>query len=256
MSFHHLDQYAHVESPMTSTPPVVRLLATVTLALGVSTLPLGAWIQTGVFAAVVVLVAAAARVPAGVMLIRVAGPLGFVVLASVALLFLVPGETVFRLGPLRVSDAGLLRFGSAMSRSAVALGAAVLLVSTTSFPDLVHALRQLRLPRAVTTSLGLAYRLLYILSDEIERIERAARSRSARPVSGRRRKLLVGITAAALTRSLARGERTYRAMLARGYRGEMRSLHSKPVDVRSALLLMALIVIAAATTLSAYGIGG
>jgi len=255
MSFHHLDQYAHVESPITSTPPVVRLLATVTLALGVSTLPLGAWIQIALFAAVVALVAAAARVPATVLLIRVAGPLGFVVLASVALLFLVPGETAFRLGPLRVSDAGLLRFGSAMSRSAVALGAAVLLVSTTSFPDLVNALRQLRLPRAVTTSLGLAYRLLYILSDEIERIERAARSRGARPVSGRRRKLLVGIAAAALTRSLARGERTYRAMLARGYHGEMHSLHSKRVDLRSALLLTALILITAATTLSAYWTG-
>jgi len=256
MSFHHLDQYARVASPITSVPPVVRLLATIGLALGVSTLPLGAWIQIGMLATVVALLAVVARVPAGVMLVRVAGPLGFVVLASVALLFLVPGEPVFRLGPLRASDAGLLRFGSAMGRSAVALGAAVVLVSTTSFPDLVHALRQLRLPRAVTTSLGLAYRLLYLLSDEIERIERAARSRNARAVSGSRRRLLVGIAATALTRSLARGDRTYRAMLARGYRGEIRSLHSQPVDLRAALMLTALLLITAGITLSAYWTAG
>jgi cobalt/nickel transport system permease protein len=252
MSFHHLDQYSHVPSPLTETLPVVRLLGTVALAVGVSLLPLGAWAQTTVFAALVVAAAAAARLPAAVVLVRVAVPLAFVLLASVALLFLVPGEPVFQLGPVAISDAGLLRFGSALSRAAVALGAAVVLVSTTSFPDLVQALRQLRLPRAVTASLGLAYRLLYILSDEIERIERAAVSRSARLRSVRRRKLLVGITAAALTRSLARGQRTYRAMLARGYRGEMRSLDTRALDLRSALQLAALMLIAAATTLSAY----
>jgi len=252
MSFHHLDHYAHIQSPITSMPPVVRLLGTVTVALGVATLPLGAWVQIATYAMVVTFLAFAARVPIGILLVRMAGPLAFVILASVALLFLVPGQPVFRVGPLGVTDAGLLRFGSAMGRSAVALGAAVVLVSTTGFPDLVHALTQLRLPRAVTTSLGLAYRLIYILIDEIERIERAARSRNASRAAGSRRKLAIGIAAAVMARSFARGERTYRAMLARGYNGEMPSLSSQPVDMRAAVLLGIFMLSVVGMTLSAY----
>ena len=66
------------------------------------------------------------------------------------------------------------RFGFVLGRASVALTAAVVLVSTTSFPELLQALRQLRLPAVVTTALGLGYRLLYLLVDEIERLQRAA----------------------------------------------------------------------------------
>ncbi len=252
MSFHHLDQYAHIESPITHTPPVVRLLGTMVVAVGAAALPLGAWGHMAVLALLVGLIALMARVPARVMLLRVSGPLAFVVLASTAVLFLVPGQPVFHAGPVVVTDAGLLRFGSAIGRAVVALGAAVILVSTTGFPDLVSAFRDLRLPRVVTTSLGLAYRLLYTLVDEIERIERAARSRNVGAGARRRRQLAVGIAATALTRSFARGERTYRAMLARGYHGEMPSLRTRRVDANSLIGLGLLTVTVLATTISAY----
>ena len=252
MSFHHLDQYAHIESPITGTPPVVRLLGTVVLAVGAAALPLGAWVHMAILALVVGMLALMARVPARVMLFRVSGPLAFVVLASTAVLFLVPGQPVFRAGPVVVTDGGLLRFGSAIGRALVALGAAVILVSTTGFPDLVSAFRNLRLPRAVTTSLSLAYRLLYTLFDEIERIERAARSRNAGAGARRRRQLAVGVAATVLTRSLARGERTYRAMLARGYHGDMPSLHPRRANASSLIGLGVLTVTVLATTISAY----
>jgi len=252
MSFHHLDQYSRVESQITKAPPVIRLLGTVVLAVGAAALPLGAWIQIASLAILVAALTAVARVPARVLAVRMSGPLAFAMLASVALLFLVPGETVLELGWLVVTDQGLLRFGSALGRSAVALGAAVVLVSTTGFPDLVLALRQLRLPKAVTASLGLSYRLLYILTDEVERMKRAALSRNAGGGERKWRRLLMALAAAALGRSLARGERTYRAMLARGFRGEIPSLRSYRVSVQTVVLLGLLFVTVASITLSAY----
>jgi cobalt/nickel transport system permease protein len=252
MSFHHLDQYSHVASPITKAPPVVRLLGTVVLALGAATLPLGAWLQIAALAILVVVFTTMARVPARVLAARMSGPLAFVLLASLALLFLVPGRTVLRLGWIDVTDQGLLRFGSALGRAAVALGAAVVLVSTTGFPDLVLALRQLRLPKAVTASLGLSYRLLYILVDEVERMKRAALSRNAGGGARKWRKLLMGVTAAAVGRSFARGERTYRAMLARGFRGEIPSMHGYQMNVRTVLLFGLLVVAVCSITLSAY----
>jgi cobalt/nickel transport system permease protein len=252
MSFHHLDQYAHIQSPVTRAPPVIRLLGTVVVAVGAAALPLGAWVQISAFTVLVALLSAVARVPAGVLIRRMSGPLALVLFASVALLFLVPGETVLQLGWLSVTDQGLLRFGSASGRAAVALGAAIVLVSTTGFPELIMALRQLRLPRGVTASLGLAYRLLYILVDEVERMKRAALSRNAGGGARKWRQLLIGITAAALGRSFARGERTYRAMLARGFQGEVPSLYHYHSDVRTILLFGLLVVAVGSITLSAY----
>ena len=254
MSFHHLDQYAHCESAITRLPPVVRLLGTVTVAVGVALLPLGAWLQMGLFGTIVLTATAVAGVPFTTLARRMLGPMAFVMAASALLLVVVPGEPVAALGWLQVTDAGLLRFGSALGRGAVALAAAVLLVSTTRFPDLVHALRQLRLPRAVTSALGLAYRFVYILVDEVERMRRAARARNAGSGAATKRAVLVGIASALLTRTFDRGERTYRSMLARGYSGDMPMLDERPLDASSVLVLAATVAVAAAITVSAYAV--
>lgn len=252
MSFHHLDQYATTASPITRLPAVVRVLGTVVLALGASLLPLGAWAQLGALAGIVVLLFVMARIPVRAILLRMAGPLAFVSLASFALLFLVPGETVLNFGGLGISGEGLVRFGSTLGRAGVALSAAVVLVSTTRFPELLEALRTLRMPRAVTTSLGLAYRLLYVTMDELERMRRAAKSRNLGAGATRRRHVLASVATAALRRSLDRGERTHRAMLARGFTGDIVSLHDSEIDTRAASILGLLVIAVACITSSAY----
>lgn len=226
MSFQHLDRFAQNDSPLTRRSPVTRLLGAVCIALGAAILPLGSWPQMAGLAALVVGLVAAARIPPLAFLTRLTPPLAFVLAVSGAILFLAPGRAVATVGPLTITDAGVLRVGSVLGRSAVALGAAVILVSTTSFSEVLVALRSLRLPEAITTSLGLAYRFLYMLNDEVERLRRAARSRNAAAGAAPRRRLLMGITAAVLQRSFARSEQVHRAMLARGYAGHLVPLQS------------------------------
>lgn len=235
MGFRHLDQFARVDSPLTRRSPTVRLLGALILAVGAAVLPAGAWPQLVALALLVVWLAALARIRPRPFLARFAPPFTFVILASAAVLVLAPGEVVVWLGPVTVTDVGLLRFGSVAGRAAVALGAAVVLVCTTSFPDIVRALRALRLPDVVTASLALAYRYLYLLTDEVRRLRRAARSRNAAAGSVPRRRLLVGVTAAALHRSLARSERVYQAMSSRGYAGRMPSLERPDPSGRPAV---------------------
>ncbi len=251
MSFHHIDEYAHVDSALTRRSPTVRLVGTVLVATGAALLPLGAWPQLGALAALVLALAALARIRPRPFLTRLAPPLALVILVSVAILFLVPGAPVLRVGGVTVTDAGLLRFGSAAGRAAVAIGAAVVLVSTTRFNDLIVALRALRLPRVVTSSLGLAYRFLYTLSDEVDRLRRAARSRNAGAGSASRRRVLVGVTAAAVQRSLDRSERVYHAMLSRGYDGTLPVLRAPEAVGRPMLELGVLAVLVGAIVASA-----
>ena len=228
MSFHHLDQFASVPSPVTRVPAVGRVLGAVVFALVAATLPADAWLELLGLAVLGVTLLAVARIPPSTALARLAWPLSAVVLASVALLVMVPGEPLVRIGFVSISRVGAERFALVLGRAAVALVPAVLLVSTTTFPELLHALRQLRLPRPVATSLGLGYRLLYLTLDEIERIQRAARSRNVGHGAARRRRLLIAVTAATLGRAFGRGERTHRAMLARGFSGDLPLLAETP----------------------------
>lgn len=251
MGFHHLDQLSRVESPITRRSPTVRLLGTVLVAVGAAVLPTGAWIQMAALALLVVVAATLARIRPRAFLTRILPPLGFVLLASVAVLFLAPGSVMASFGPFRVTDTGLVRFGSVAGRAGVALGAAVVLVTTTSFPEILEAFRRLRLPAVVTTSLGLAYRYLYLLTDEVARMRRAAASRNAAAGSASRRRLMIGVSAAALQRSFARSERVYQAMLGRGYTGEFRPLRSMagsghPVLEVGALAAVVLLVVVSA----------
>ena len=224
MSFHHLDQFATVPSPVTAMPPVARLVGATSVAVGAATLPLGAWPAAAALGALVAAMTLLARVPVPLLLRRMSGPLAFVLLASAGLLVFVPGDPVLDLGWVAVTRPGVERFGFVLARAVVALSAAVLLVTTTEFPDLLDALRRLRLPRVVTTALSLAYRLLYLLMEEFERLLRAARSRNAGAGAASRRRLAAGVAAAVLQRAFARAERTHRAMLARGYQGELATL--------------------------------
>jgi cobalt/nickel transport system permease protein len=228
VSFHHLDQFAHVGSAVTRVPPAGRLLGTVALALAVATLPAHAWPQLGLLAAVSVALLGAARVPPAVALTRLAWPLALVLLASAALLVVIPGEPIARVGLLAVTAQGADRFASVLARAMVALLPAVLLVSTTTFPELLHGLRALRVPAAVATALGLAYRLLYLAVDELERLHRAARSRNAGRGAARRRHLAAAMASATLVRAFDRAERTHAAMLARGFRGTLPLLYAMP----------------------------
>lgn len=255
MSFHHLDEFARIDSVVTRRSPTARLLMTVIVAAGAAVLPLGAWPQMVALGLLVVALAALARIRPGPFLARLMPPLAFVLLVSLAVLVLAPGEAVARVGPLRVTDAGLLRFGSAAGRGAIALGAAVVLVSTTSFPEIVRALRRLRLPELVTTSLSLAYRYVYILNDEVARLRRAAASRNAAAGATPRRRLMVGMTSAALQRSFLRSERVHQAMMSRGYRGELPALAGQRAAEsyagQSVVEVGGLLVVVAATVASA-----
>ena len=252
MSFHHLDHYARIDSPVTRRPPTVRLVVTVIIALGAAVLPLGAWTQIGALGLLVLMLAAIARIRAAVFLRRLLAPLAFVALVSVAVLVLAPGAPRLTLGPLTLTDTGLLRFGSALGRAAVALGATVVLVSTTRFTQLLEALRQLRLPTVVTTSLGLAYRYLYVLTDEVERLRRAARSRNAAAGAAPRRRLLIGIAATSLRRSFDRSERIHHAMLGRGYTGHMPALRTAPAAGSPALEVGIVLTLVLAVVITAW----
>ncbi|RME06451.1 MAG: cobalt ECF transporter T component CbiQ, partial [Anaerolineae bacterium] len=125
-----------------------------------------------------------------------------------------------------------------------------LLVATTTFPDMIHAFEHLRAPRVLTSTIAFLYRYLFVLTDEAFRLLRARQARSAQ-LDGQRgggsllwRIRVTGNMAGQLfLRSYERSDRVYQAMLARGYRGYLRTLNPHELRRQDYLTLGAVLTL-------------
>ncbi len=229
------DRYHAADSPLHALEARPKAAVTLLFIFSCLLLPDGAWTGFALSWGLVLALSVWARLGAGYVLKRSFVALPFA-LAAVTVLFNLPGETLFtlHLGPwiLRASDAGMVRFLSILARSWLSVQMAILLVATTPFPDLIHALRHLRLPQVIVAVVAFMYRYLFVLADETLRLLRAREARSARlrPDAGggslRWRAQVAGNMAGQLfLRSYERSDRVYNAMLARGYQGELLTMH-------------------------------
>ncbi len=229
------DRYQEGAGFLHRLDPRVKVVLTALGILSNVLIPDGAWSAFLLTFALILYLTHLAKLPWGFVLKRSLIILPFT-LTAFSVIFITPGTTltVFRLGPWSFSatHAGVIRFLSILARGLLSVQMAILLTATTSFADLLHAFRHLRLPRALVGTLAFTYRYLDVLGDEAVRLMRARQARSARlpGVSVRqgvrwRGKVTGAMVGQLFLRSLERGERVYYAMLARGYRGHIYTLN-------------------------------
>jgi cobalt/nickel transport system permease protein len=196
-------------------------------------LPDGAWVWFGVTWLILLGVCAWAKVKLSFVLLRSIIVLPFT-LAAVTTIFTTPGEALLRLSfiPSPVTLQGVIRFGSIMARSWLSVQGAILLSAATRFPDLIHALRHLKIPSVLVSTISFMYRYLFVLTEETRRLIRARSSRSARipdQKSGlkpsRNIRMAGSLVGQLFLRSIERSERIYHAMQVRGYRGHLLTLN-------------------------------
>lgn len=130
-------------------------------------------------------------------------------------------------------SAGWLSFFSIMIKFTLTVSTALLLIATTSFPNVCHSLRQWGLPSLFVSQLSFLYRYIFVLMEEAMRIIRARNMRSYGK-RGKGIRIFVRIVGILFVRTVERAERIYFAMLSRGFQGDMPSLkrfHIKTGDV-------------------------
>jgi cobalt/nickel transport system permease protein len=116
--------------------------------------------------------------------------------------------------------------------------AVLLLVSTTRVSLLLRGLEMVQVPRFLLMIVQFLYRYLFVISEEAQHMRKAALSRGGglRGAVARRERFraAAGALAALFARSYGRAEEIHRAMLARGFAGDFRTLeapHLHPADV-------------------------
>ncbi len=216
-----LDKYSDRNGPLHRLEPRVKIAVVGAVLLGVNLFRVPpAWLG-GAAAALLVIAIALSRLPFFYIFRRAAVVLPFALIIGVFLPFTTEGRAVGHLSALGyaavVTDAGLRLYATVVLKAYLSLAYVVLLLSTTPFRSLLGALAWYRVPAFLLSLLSFTYRFIFLLVEEIERLERAWAAR----YFGRRRPAQLATlgpaVAALFVRSYERAERVWAAMLSRGY---------------------------------------
>jgi cobalt/nickel transport system permease protein len=248
MHVHFLDPYRDRPSVIHALDPRVKFVFTLAFILTMALLPVGAWPVYVLMLAFSLSIMVLSELGIKYVLKRSMLALPFV-LAAVPLLFTVKGPALFTLSigslSLTITATGLERLLSIMFKSWVSVQMAIVFAAATPFPDMLLAMRAVKIPRLIVGLFGLMWRYMFVMVDEAIRLMRARASRSgaiegAKPGGNIawRAKVTGGMAGNLFVRSLDRGERIYAAMAARGYDGEIRSFPLPPITSVSWITLL------------------
>ncbi|GLY17752.1 cobalt ECF transporter T component CbiQ [Kineosporia sp. NBRC 101677] len=200
-------------------PAHVKLVAALFSVLAIVAAPGSQFWAFGVFAGVIALLAAVARIPPGLIARRLLIELPFVVFALL-LPFVAAGERTEVLG-VPMSIEGLWSAWELVATATLGLAVSVLLAATTGLREILTGLERLRMPTLIVQIMSFMIRYADVVADELRRMRIARESRGfvARDI---RQWPVLGRSAGALfVRCFERGERVHLAMLSRGYDGGM-----------------------------------
>lgn len=182
--------------------------------------------------------------------------LPFALIVILPLVFWVPGNVIGGIstpvGRLTLTQEGLIRSAIIGLRFWGAATIGITVISTTSWEKTLWALRRLGVPGLILEIIQFTGRYGTLLVEEMENLRRAQRNRGfvmGKNLWNRETVRAVGqVLGVLVIRSYDRAERVYRAMLARGYTGEIYLLEERSLTVgqfgsAGLLLLFSLVMI-------------
>ena len=229
MKHSFLDQYSDRDSVIHRLDARAKLLAALAIIAAVVLTPPGSWLAFGAYLAVIAILIALSRLPAGHVIKRSLVIVPFVLVVAAFVPFFGQGEEAASINILSwhvsVTYSGLQLLANIAARAWLSILSLIVLTSTTSFAAILEALERFRLPRVMVLIMSFMYRYLFLLTDEVMRMKQARDSRSFGG-GGRlwRIKSVGGMIGTLFLRSYERGERVYAAMMARGYEGYTRQV--------------------------------
>jgi cobalt/nickel transport system permease protein len=247
---HFLDPYRHRLSPLHRLDPRVKFVLTLAFILAVALTAIGAWPVYILLFALVLAVEILSDLGIAYVLKRSVLAFPFV-LAALPVIFTTHGTPVLEIPvwswTFVITQEGLARFISIALKSWISVQAAILLAASTPFPDLLVAMRAVKIPRLLVAIFGLMWRYLFVLVDEALRLLRARTARSGhadrpglKPGGGLawRARVAGGMAGNLFLRAFERSDRIYVAMLSRGYDGEVRAVPLPALSPTSWLILI------------------
>lgn len=158
---------------------------------------------------------------------RLAVVAGFLVLLWGVLPITHQGTSLFTIGPLALTREGILLATQITLKSFSIMALLIALVATMSVATLGNVLNSLGVPGKFTQLLMVSYRYIFVIEQEYQRLQRAAKIRGFQPGTNLHTYRTYAYLAGMLfVRASVRAQRVYQAMLCRGFRGRYISLQN------------------------------
>lgn len=245
-----LGKYGDLDSPIRRLDPRIKIISTLVFILFVVLTPPTQIRQFASYLAIAMAVILLTKLPLTFVFRRSLVILPFVLLVGIFIPFLRGGESIgsYNLGPLRlsVSRSGLLILWNISIKAWLSVLAVISLIATTRLPDLLKGLERLRMPKLLVLLLSFLLRYIPLLVDQVARLRRASEARSFGGKGLRQLGVLGNVIGTLFIRTYERGERIYGAMLARGFTGEVRTIHLPRItgwDMAFAASLLGLLIL-------------
>lgn len=203
MRHEFLDRYSRIDSVVHRFPTTLKILVSIGLILSIVLIPAYQMLFYVITFTGLIIVGVLSRIPLYFFARRILLLEPFVVGIAVLLLFQPNGGKIFL---------------SVVTKSTLCLFTMVLLSNTTPFGDLLNFLKRIHIPALLVTIFALMYRYIFVLIDEVEKMNRARMSRTftrSRTHIWKSRAVLIGQL---FVRSTERAERIYASMRSRGWR--------------------------------------
>ena len=215
MRLDFLERYTEDDAPLQRLDARVKLAATVAYVVAVVATPVGWWGLLAAEGLVLAFLIGLSGVPPRDLARRW---LGFLVLFGFLTLAVAPTR------PERAEFGLAVVALTLLAKESLAFLGTLLLMQVTPFRALLVGLRRLKVPGTLVATLHFMYRYLFVLTEELDRMVIARRSRTFRRSGRLDWGLLTGLIGTLFLRAFERGERVHEAMLARGWDGTVRSL--------------------------------
>jgi cobalt/nickel transport system permease protein len=217
------EPFAAGDSPIHRTSPALRLtLATIfsfTVAVMHDIAALAAALAAGTALALVI------RGPVKPLANRLIATFGVLIMVWLIVPVTYGGVAAVQIGPIGISQTGARLCLQITLKTLSILLVFISLVATMDTATLGHTLNRLGLPRKLVMLLLLAYRYIFVIEQEYQRLYRAARIRNFTPGTNlhtyRTYAYLVGML---FVRASERAVRVHHAMKCRGFNGRFHTL--------------------------------
>ena len=211
------DEYAHLDTPLHRWDPRFKLISLMVLIFAFAFVR-----DLRMLPAMVVVTCAVfiiSRLPASFMATRLRYPSFFLLVLVLVLPFISGHTVVMSIGPLDIRQEGLISVLLIATKFLCILTIGLVIFSTAPFLTTVKAMRALGLPAILTDMILLAFRYLYEIGDDLQRMSTSMKLRGFRAnrFSIRGLGIFASLGGSILVRSYERSEWVYKAMILRGY---------------------------------------
>lgn len=170
-------------------------------------------------------------------------------------------QTIFTLGPLRLTQFGVL-YGISMSfKILVLIGTPLLFFLTVTNSDFTLSLVELKVPYKVAFGIGLALRMVGVFEDEMTKIKQAQRSRGLALEKGNlltRIRKSIPIIIPTIFSGLETSDQLSTAMELKGFESQEEKTFLKDLELRKkdySVMVLCVVIIALSIFLRSKGIG-